>query len=396
MMSEALFLFLSTLALAATLAAEAGRRRASLWAAVTALLAFLTRSAGLTLVAAMGVWFLTRRPRKEFYIYAALAAVVVGTWLLYTVLAPHGQAGTYGRDLADAGLSGGGAVSGIVRTAAQSAFALVTRIVTWTLAFPTVEGTIADNVAWTIAAFSLGAFGVWKLWPQWRSVSVYLVSYAALMVAWPYADNRLLSVTVPFAFLAILLSVHDLSARLGPRGRAGVMLAVTALLAFGAGKRDLARYDEANLCNRREPSLQGCYDEHGSALVEVAQAARRLSAPGDVIVASKAPGVHFLTERLTVPARQLAGYSEGAVVDTLRERGIRWVILTSYLPDVDGALARAMEPRCNELSVAHAALPNAVLLSVDPPRTSAQPPETSCAAISTLSGLFAADTSIRR
>jgi hypothetical protein len=380
MMSEAMYVFMSVAAVVAMFKAERARRWAVPAAMAFTLLAFLTRSAGLTLVVTTGVWFALRRPRSELLVYVVASMVVIGAWFSYAALAPHEGAASYGRDLGDAGVTARtSAVPAVVGRAARAAIALGTTTTTWTLSLPTIAGTKLDNLAWIIALFTLIPLGLFVLWRAWVAVPVYLVMYAGLMVAWPYPSDRLLGVVAPLLFLALLLGAHTALRRVPVPGRAAALGALLALVVLGNARRAAERYEDGARCDRAHPYLpDGCYDVRALGLIRASEALRAHSADGDMVVSSKGASVHYLSGRLTMPARLMTGFAGGTLVDTLRARRFRHVILTLYSDGADGALAESMLPRCHEFGVEADYLPAALLLSVLPV---GQTSDAACAAV---------------
>jgi hypothetical protein len=96
--SETLFTTLTLASLRAAERADPARERRqaaaprdAVWAGAFAVAAALTRSAGVTLVAALGVHWLYRRRYRWVLALGVAASVSVGAWLAWTVAAPSRQ-----------------------------------------------------------------------------------------------------------------------------------------------------------------------------------------------------------------------------------------------------------------------------------------------------------------
>ena len=96
--SETLFTTLTLASLRAAERADPARERRqaaapldAVWAGAFAIAAALTRSAGVTLVAALGVHWLYRRRYRWALALGVAASVSVGAWLTWTVVAPTRQ-----------------------------------------------------------------------------------------------------------------------------------------------------------------------------------------------------------------------------------------------------------------------------------------------------------------
>ena len=372
-MSEAPFLFFTTAALFLAWKASATAYARVLGVVALALLAFLTRSAGLTTVVAVGVWLWSRRSPRELLTYAVAAAFVVGGWMGYaTLVKDRDVSSTYVRDLAgsDAGADPTAALKRIATRSFDGTMVLATRTLTWTLAMPTIEGTSIDNAAWLGAICVLLLAGVVLLWNRWRAMSAFLVLYGMLLVAWPYTQDRLVGVVVPMIFLAMLLGARTLAERLPRRVGVAAVAVLVALMALGNAQRGLGRDAERRQCDRALPYTSApCYD-----VPERARGARMLYTAGeylrthsnsdDVIVASKPASVYFLTGRRTLGARNAQPVPDSSLAKSLRARNIRFVLLTFYFEGEDGGVARGLLPDCRAVRVEANMLPDALVLSL--------------------------------
>ena len=70
-----------------------GQHALRLGSAASAIGAALTRSASVTLVAALALLWVLRRQWRAFVALSVAAALTVGPWLVWTVVAPHKVAG---------------------------------------------------------------------------------------------------------------------------------------------------------------------------------------------------------------------------------------------------------------------------------------------------------------
>lgn len=363
--SEALFLFLSTAALAATRRANGSASRAAYAAIVLALLAFLTRLAGVALVVALGPWLWSRRRRPEMIAYVVASALVVGGWFGYTTLVSPDQAGrSYAMDLA----AGSNAhLSGAVRIAkrvVQNGINYATEGLPSTLALPTIEGTLIDNWIWLVLTVVLLTTGIALLWRSWRAAAAYLVLYAGLLLIWPWPIERLLDPLVPFAMLAFLVGAQRLTERLPRRTHDLILTSLVALLTYGGAQGAIERIAKYHQCDRANPTASaGCYDPETQSMIAASGYLRLNAAPGAVVLGQRPSTVHFLSGHLGEPAFALADAPAGGAARLLRDSHIPYVLLTARAPFERGPMVRGLLNSCQELVVAAQFAPHALLLT---------------------------------
>jgi hypothetical protein len=166
-------------------------------------------------------------------------------------------------------------------------------------------------------------------------------------------------------FLAMFLGLKALISRFSSRVALPVFGTLTLLMLIGATTQNADRFEDGAMCNRAEPlALYGCHDAVENVMLKSRAFLAKHAVPNDIIATSKGASMYFLTNLKTTPARYLAGYRNGAVVDTLRARGIRFVLVGVIVPHEDGPLVDALLPRCNELRVEANNMPVGVMLSV--------------------------------
>ena len=364
--SEALYVLLSTSALAATLTSDHKRWRAAPLAIALALLAFLTRSVGIAVVLAIGAWLWSRRKRPELFTYGVATTLVGGGWFGYTTFARAGQlVRTYGGDF----VSGHQRVqssfaSQLVHRVWQNARVYLTEVLPTALSQPTIQGTRIDNVIWLLVnVVCLGA-GLKVLWQQWQAAAAYLVLYGGMLLLWPWPINRLFVPVIPLTLLALLLGAWSLARQLSRRRRVLALGTLVALLFFGAVRGAIARVAELRPCDRAKPyARSGCYPPEGQSLIEASEYIRAHAADGDVVLAWRPTTVNFLSGHLTEPAQLVLQAPPGRVGELLRERRIRFALLTAVNPYFEaGAFAQALIGSCRQFRVEARFLPHAILL----------------------------------
>jgi hypothetical protein len=371
LMSEGFFFVVSTAALAASLPSKGAARDRGAWVIGVALLAFLARSAGLALVLAAGVWLWMSRRRRLLPVYLLASALVVGGWFAYVAWASrNGGGNTYAVDVPRLPRAGAHLVlpSLAVRTV-RTARSYLTTEFPFAVAVPTVRGTIVDNLAWVGVTVVLLAAGLVALWETWRIAAVYLVLYAGVLLAWPWADHRLVGPMVPLALLTMLLGARLLAGYLPARARGPALAAVWGLLALGALQGASQRLRLYRDCDRARPYRSaGCYDEIAVGMAAGSDALRQRAAPDDVVLVTntKAATISFLSGHPTAPAEFLLGVPPDSTAAVLRARKIRFVFVTGMVRRERRELAKALLASCHELRFEGSFPPRAALFSTDP------------------------------
>lgn len=376
--SEPLFLALVGATLLCTIRGPPAPRGAAYLAIALSLAAFLTRTAGITLVLAVGAWLWSRRRAREMVIYAATSILVVGGWFAYTAAVPRAKnTWSYWYNMS-AGL-GGDAPGMLARSTEwiwRNASGYATEGLPWVLRVPTVSGTILDNLIWLVLVTVLLLAGLAVLARRARPVALYLILSAALLLTWPYRDDRLLVPLLPCALAALLIGAHRLAHILSPAPRRILLGLFLVVMAFGNVRGALARDAAAARCDRANPyDGPGCYGPESRAIANASAYLRSHAAPGSMVLSLQPEGVNLLTGFLTESAAALRGVPPGEAARELRARGILYVLVAGGSDLGRGRLARNLIASCRELRVETRFGPNDFLLSVLPPR---QPSEEAC------------------
>jgi hypothetical protein len=369
--SEALFLLISTSALAMTLKADrTGERGAVLGAIALALLAFLTRTAGIALVVGIGVWIWRRRKPAELMAYGLSSAVVMGGWFAYASAAsPDPSARSYANDLADATATvRAGQLTQLTSRLWHNALNYTTQTLPTELSVPTIPGTLIDNWIWLLVQTALFAAGIVFLWRAWRAAAAYVLLYAGLLVLWPWPIARLLSPVIPLALLLLLLGAQRLTQRMSVRARGLAIGTLVAVLLFGAARGAIERIQKILPCDRANPYVSpGCYDAETRTIVAAATYVRLHTAPTDVVLASRPSSMQFLSGHLSEPALFLEQVPPGEAASALRARKIQHVLLTAVNPFERATLGGILLRSCTGFRVEAQFAPHAILLAPSSP-----------------------------
>lgn len=387
LLSESLFLALVGASLLCAVRAGPNEGRNVAGAVGFAIAAFLTRTAGIALVLALGVWLWQRRRPQELRGFALAALIAIGGWFSYTTLVPQtgvgGSWGTYGVDIAH-GLKT--AEPGTLARVGQKVWLNSTRYLTdglpWSMGLPTVPGTKLDNLAWLAVMIVSLAGGLVLLWRKSRAVFGYLVFAGILILLWPWRVDRLLVPIVPFVIAAMLMGTHLLTAKLGPALRTSLLAGLAVLMALGATRTALARDARMSRCDREDPyRTTGCYARLGLILAQAAEHLRANAPAGTVVLTRSPPEIHYLSGHRAIPAELIVALPEGGAARFLSSRNARYALITEPKEYQLRAVVPALLRSCREFRVEKRFDNGGLLLFLGTPRT---PSEDGCAALSEL------------
>lgn len=198
----------------------AGRddRRGTIVAIAFAAAAFLTRTAGLTILLALPVAWGLRRDFRRMFVSAAVAVTVMGSWSVYQGRAAPAQA-SYLQELVLVDpynpAAGSVGLAGLVARAAGNLWAYASRVIPQTLL--AVEGAVTGVMLVLGLVFALIALLGWARRAQkgLGVPEVFLLLYGGLIAVWPdvWTDRRFLLPAVPLLGVFAVGYLADLPAR---------------------------------------------------------------------------------------------------------------------------------------------------------------------------------------
>ena len=214
--SEPLYMLLSMIALWGVVRAHPSAR----WIVVAsgaAILAALTRTIGVTLVGALGLYWLYRRQWKPLVAFGVASGAAVGGWLLFTALAPNQLEGIhYFADMMPEG--GDGLLATLLDRLGRQVPGYAVKTVE-AFAPPGIRGTPVDNLLWAIIIATGLSVGLFQLMRRWAPAALYLVLYGVVVLVWPYEHIRFIEPIIPLLFVAVFLGLDVTVGRFRPRWR---------------------------------------------------------------------------------------------------------------------------------------------------------------------------------
>ncbi len=379
-LSEAPFVALVLLSLWA--AGRSGGRGYG-WAVVAAIAAFLTRTAGLTVLVAIPLAAALSRRFRRASLAGGIGLAVMLVWGLYQRWAAPEQAG-YLRELAlrdpydpAAGSVGFG---GLFARAAGNAWTYVSRVLPQTLTGldPMAAPTLITLIGVALAALVLVGW-VRRVQEHVGAAELFVLLYAGLICIWPevWTDRRFLLPLAPLLLLFAVSGASQVGETWRPRLGAWVsrastlalaLLIVLPALAFVTKQAPLrtecvARYRAGDPCD--QPALASLY-----AAARWAQA----NTEPDAIIANRKPSLFYWHSRRRGDLYRYSTETE-LVIRGLEEMGADYVVVDQ----VSGTTLRYLVPAIQAHRLRFEGVyeggqpPTFVLRFLEPPSTAVRP-----------------------
>ena len=366
--------FLAFIALTLWVLARPPQTTASLaLACVCATLAALTRSIGGTLVlAVLALLVLERRWRPAALYAGILAAIVITASLWLRVQGMPELAADYITDAFDAGGDTSPnpvAVLGrrVMLNATEYAGGLL-----WLLSVPTVGGTIVDNVLWLAVLTVALAAGLWLLWRRWRIVTVFLLIYGALILAWPWAVGRFLVPLLPLLAVTILAGAYSLVERWRPRAAAAAAIALAAIISIAGLARSASRIAVRSKCDRSDPMRSpSCFSADQLSFFAAARWVGEHTAPSAIVMSANEGTFFYIAHRQLVPVDSINARPPERAEAFLRRERVSYAIMNHAAND-DIPFSARLLGACEHLEVVEEFPPRTVVFRVLP-RPSSRP-----------------------
>ncbi len=342
--SETLYVTLVSFALWSSVPQKRIGGRQGLVTALAAGAAFLTRSAGISIVGAMAVVVARRHRRFTLGLGLLLAAIVTG-WFVFSFRRGGGAGASYANDLSMIH----GSPAGLVRHAVAVLTEYAIRTPFMQFGLPNVP-TKLDTAIGAVAIPALTAVGMFHLARSWPLSVANLILGIGVLVVWPWTDGRFLAPLVPSIVAMMLVGIAGSPRLFGPRSGT-IAVAVAIILALSAAATDLRAAAAGASCRQDPMSLSDAACNHAETRA-IAPASRFLrdSVPHGAIVATpKNALVNYISGHPTVqifnraPDRRLAFLSPGSGVD--------YLIVATQGVSFDPAVLTELAAACGELVV---------------------------------------------
>jgi hypothetical protein len=382
--SETLYTTLTLASLWAADRADRGRRprrpgaRAAVAAGALAIAAALTRSAGVTLLAALGIHWLQRRRYRWMIVFAAVATVTVGAWLAWTVVAPGRQLRrSYVDDAVNVRVGNGSLESTLEQRVKRNVPTYVGQVILTELSLPVTPRTRLDNVGWVTLLMSLLAAGLVSAWGRWNAVVWYVGAYAGLLAVWPYTEDRFVGPLLP-AIIALVVVGAGLAATVLPRKARWVPPAAVAMvLACFALGEDVRLVERAGDCDHARVD---CALPRSLDYLDAVAYLSAHSSPDARVATPKAPTLYYHSKRQAIYWDKVITQHPDSFDGLLRRERVSYILTTPVFSDYV-TLLRLAHHDCARLDLVRAFSPHTLLLAVRPDSAPPVPEGRACAAL---------------
>lgn len=366
-LSEALYLNLSVFVLWVTAVKPSGTR----WlvvAGAAAIAAALTRSVGITIVAALGIHWLMERRWWALAVFVAASGATVGSWLLWTFLTPNRFIG--GNYVATLALEKTTApMWGIWQRWIHHAIAYWTQQIPWQVPLGTVQGTLVDNLLSISLMTLLAVLGMVACWNRWRLLAWYLAAYAFMLLSWAWVDGRLLEPIQPLILTVLLLAVTVPLPRLGhliPRiALAGLLIGMVG----GLYQQALPQLKSRMACDRIVAlDSPTCFTDDQLSLLAAARWVGQNIPDSEIILSPKDGVMAYYSRHLVLHPGYVQGEGQGEAgfMDAVTDLGVRFVMLDRIHPWSRQWIRQVLTASCRRLRVVRSFPPRSVLFEVLP------------------------------
>jgi MFS family permease len=364
-----------------------GAREGHRWLAIAAVVvAALTRSAGLAVVAGVFLHFVLSRAWRHAAALAVASALTIVPWIAWTVMAPQQIAGrSYISDALltpprrdSAGVRIPAPPPAEVGTATKVATLArtiqtrvkfgtqryLTRALPSRLAVPTVANTTVDNIAWFVVMLLALGTGLAAALSRWRAGVLALLGYALLLVLWPYAVGRFLVPMLPVFVALLLLGAWRIGVRLMPRAPLVPLLATAATLILGGSHAMARQVQDRSGCAADQTDGEMCADA-ASRYQRIAREVDARLPSGALVFTSKEATFFYHTERQVVSVYPVLGASGEDLASYLREREVAMIFLPHLRLD-EQEFGEALAEICASLTDARSPEDEVLMLFVRP------------------------------
>lgn len=351
--TETPYAFFAMLALTLLASPETAAKRWG-WACAAAVVAALTRSIGVTLLAALALHFALDRKWKALAVLSIASALTVGGWLLWTTLSPEQYVGrSYVADaMATVRRAEDGLGVSLVRRTVRRIPIYFGQNVPWAMGMPTIPGTPIDNLVASGALLVGSVGGIVLFFRRWRSAALYLVAYLGLLMIWTWAADRFVVPVLPLLVPAVILGLAWI---FGLRWRwAGIAAAAAAALVLtaGAATRTLALVGDGLDCARGGELPSGpCLRRDQASYFAALHYIREATPEDAIILTAKPEPLHLYTGRRSPSIRRALSLPPEEFLRYLRAEGTSYILLGSLQGAETRRLPEAMLPHCETLAV---------------------------------------------
>lgn len=327
-MAEAPFRFWATLTLWSA-SRENPRPGHLALAGTSAVIAALTRSVGVAIIAALAFhWLLERR-------WKSLALLIVGTipvglWFYWTLIAPDpNQREPYLYQVLTATEQQESPLF-IALLGMGRAFVLYVRsLVPVSLSFFALKANPLDNFMWAVVALATVPFGLRVVGRRWQLLLLVLLFYGAALIVWPWSYERFVSPVTSMLLVVIAAGALHLFRNRTKRVQRIALVGLAAFFVVGSVQAGLPTLTAMLSCDRSRPlESPTCYTEDRRGLLQLAAYVRDSTPPDALFFISKEAAFYLHSGRRSVRGTNYARLPSDSLGPVLRRRGVTFTAVT--------------------------------------------------------------------
>jgi hypothetical protein len=335
-------------------------------AAAVAIVASLTRSAGVTIILGICAYWFFQRHWLRLAMFLTASAMTVGAWQLWTILAPEKlHQRSYIGDLA--ATTAVSAQKGFLAVLFERLYWNVPFYITedlyTNLSMPFVSGTLIDNLLGSVVMLAGLAVGIVLLYGRWRVAFWYVMAYGALLALWPYRVARFVVPMIPILTPICIVGFGWLMGRFVPRGRLPAMVALSLIMTLTGA------YKTRELVQRRLPCDRwgsgsprtSCLQPDQASFFTAAAYIRETVPTDATVLSAKGAVLYYYSQRRVGPRERAFTQTPASYVPFLRDYKIDHVLLGSLYVNEIKQLGDLMHATCEHFSVVAAFPPRTYL-----------------------------------
>jgi hypothetical protein len=161
-----------------------------------------------------------------------------------------------------------------------------------------------------------------------------------------------------------------------------VLGSLTLLLCLGAVRGAAALDAKGRACDRSHPyESPGCYDAQSRSMVAASHFLRTTAPAGAVVLTVSGAAVNYLSGLPTEPIQIVRQFPRGKTAEGLRNRGIRYILITGGRTAEKEWLGQILLASCHGLRLEARFPPAGFVLTTEPPQG---PSEDACGPLTEL------------
>jgi hypothetical protein len=316
-----------------------------------AIMAALTRSVGVSVLAAVLVLWLLRRRWVPALVFLLASGLTVGAWLYWTSIAPNQIVQrSYAAVVTTTGRHFMGPVGMVLTRTKNFVLVYLGRGLGSGSEVPTVEGTSVDNVFWIAVLVGLGLVGFYAMRKKAPIVPLYFLAYCGVLLLYPYKMTRFFVPAVPILLLGAFVGLATLGRRMGERTRLLALLTLSLTLLISSAPKAIRNSTNLEHCDRSQAlTSRACFSDDRLAFFAAAKYAAEHLPRGSVVTTIKEATFFYYTGHPVLNADLAMAKGKDQLLPYLRSHGVDYVMVSSFVGGAE--VVRPLLPVCGQVEL---------------------------------------------